>query len=258
MITILLTFLALAGFAYQQKTIIEISRYLPATFGVDWVSSYYPAIQRLFSGSPVYGGNFYNPPWVLFILAPLGLLSARAGAALIFALNVCAFVLVFVRLRVPCWALPILLFLGPIATAQAGNIDGLCALGFLLPPQIGLFFILTKPQIGIGLALFWAVDAWVEGRFIKTFSPVIIAYLLSFAVFGWWMGGAIDKPWNVSIFPWGLLIGLPMLAWAILSNRVGWAIAAGPLLSPYITGPGWGFVPLGIISMVAKSKKVLY
>src|SRR5690606_38971700 len=69
------------------------------------------------------------------------------------------------------------------------NIDWLPLVGFVLPPQIGLFFILIKPQMGLAVALFWLVEAWREGglrEVIRVFGPVGAALALSLALYGLW------------------------------------------------------------------------
>jgi hypothetical protein len=58
----------------------------------------------------------------------------------------------------------------------AGNINAFVMLGFILPPQWGLFLVTLKPQIGGGISIYWLVDAWRKGRFkevARVFLPVM-------------------------------------------------------------------------------------
>jgi len=134
------------------------------------------------------------------------------------------------------------------------NVDILVLIGFVLPAPIGLFFVIIKPQMGIALVVFWLVEAWRNGgikEVFKTFSPVTIATLLSFIIFGNWQAERqSDLPgsfWNASLWPWVIPIGLVLVMLSLRHRRKDYAISASPFLSPYLAYHSWAGVLLGLI-----------
>jgi hypothetical protein len=121
------------------------------------------------------------------------------------------------------------------------NIDWMVIFGFTLPPQVGLFFISVKPQMGSVVAVFWLCEAWRKGRareVVRVFAPFTMVLLLSFVVFGFypreWVTVEMDQWWNASLWPMSIPIGLTLAVAAIYRRRVQFAMAASPLLSPYV------------------------
>ena len=43
-----------------------------------------------------------------------------------------------------------------------GNLDFLVVLGIILPSPLGLFFVLSKPQAGAGIAIYWLIRLTVR------------------------------------------------------------------------------------------------
>lgn len=121
-----------------------------------------------------------------------------------------------------------------------GNIDWLVMLGIGMPPQLGLFFILMKPQIGIGLALYWLYEAWTRDgirQVVKTFLPVSLCYLVSFMRYGWWLELSIygPNPDNMSAFPWVMPIGFLLIGYALVNHNKDLSIFSGVLFAPYVS-----------------------
>ncbi len=212
---------------------------IPST--TDWRDVFLPSIHKLFQGENPYGSGLYNPPWVLVLLSPLALFPVRLSAALACVLNFVVYGAIAYRLGAKPLALAAFL-ISPLVMYNGydGNLDWFPTLGLLMPPQIGLFFVLAKPQIGIGVAAFWAVEAWRKGGWkeaLRVFAPVSIAFLLSFGVYGLW---PINGLWmsqhthNASLFPWSIPLGLSLLAWAIWRRKFWYSVMAGPFLAPYL------------------------
>jgi hypothetical protein len=136
-----------------------------------------------------------------------------------------------------------------------GQIDGMVSLGLIFPRSIGLFFILAKPQIGVIVAIFWLAEAWREGRWklvLRTFSPVIVAFLLSFILFGFWpliilTHNLINTQHNTSLWPLSIAIGLPLLIYALFKRKENFALMSGSFLSPYVAPQSWSFSLLGLL-----------
>ena len=253
----------------------------PFSVGVDWKDAFRPAIFRMFNGEQIYGHGFYNPPWTLLPLLPIALLSPGLGAAVIFVLSIYAFAFVSLKLKKNLPA-TIALILSTVAVGGYlnGNVDFLVILGLIMPPWLGLFFVLMKPQLSFGVVAYWLVEAWQKGSaaatepgtspvaFLKrdwpsqwaviqrhcrpvflTFAPVTAAYLLSFLIWGFWplyYENRTADPFNDSLWPHGLFIGMVILYRAIKSKDFRLAIIAGPFLSPYVTNHGWAVALLGI------------
>ncbi len=108
-------------------------------------------------------------------------------------------------------------------------------LGFALPPQIGLFFVTIKPQVGIGVVFFWLGMAWEKGKLKevgRVFLPITIASLVSFILYGFWfldmqshVGG-----WNVnaSLWPYAIPVGIYLLCQAVRRKSLKLSAAASP------------------------------
>ena len=110
------------------------------------------------------------------------------------------FGLVLYRLRFKPFAAVIVL-LSPFVFHNAvdNNIDWLVSLGIVMPPQWGIFLLLGKPQMGIGIVIMWLIHAWRQGKtkeVIKLIGPVGIISLLSFIPFGFWPMRIIQERLN--------------------------------------------------------------
>jgi hypothetical protein len=209
--------------------------------GPHWSEIFRPATLLLLSGqSPYLNPRFFNPPWALIPLIPFALMPPTLGNAFICLLTLLSFG--FVVYKMGGKASVIILFLllpQTLYNLSQVNVDWLVALGFLMPPQIGLFFILIKPQLGVFLALFWLIEAWRKGQIrevARIFGPVSFAFLLSFLIFGPYLQNAsfmVEYP-GTSFWPLSIPVGLALLIISIRSRKPGLSIACAPLLTPYI------------------------
>lgn len=114
--------------------------------------------------------------------------------------------------------------------------------------------MLLKPQMGIGIALYWLYNEFRAGgikRVLITFAPVTVTILLSFAIWGIWplkMLGLTERyGGNTSLFPYSLLVGILFLILAIAKQNRRYAYCVGPLLSPYNTIYSWATVHLATV-----------
>lgn len=225
--------------------------------GVDWKGPFRKASLSLLAGkSPYSAGLFVSPPWVLLILMPIALFSTSLGSAIMFTVNLFAYVFVIHKMGMNKWIIiPFVLFSGMLGNSINGNIEGLIALGFLMPPTIGLFFVLMKPQIGFGVAIYWLIDEYQNKGFksmLNVLLPVSVSFGISFVIFGFWPINAsvlIDVWWNASIWPIGIPLGILLMVLAIQRREIKFAIAASPFFSPYLAGHSWAIVWLGLLSL---------
>lgn len=212
-------------------------------FAVDWKGWIRPAILTTMSGESPYESYLgILPPWTYVLLSPVALLEPAQGAAVNFVLTYFGYFFMLYRLRLkPVYTALFLLSPFVFQNALNGNIDWLAAVGFALPAPVGLFFVLIKPQIGFGIALYWLIGAWRSGgvkQVLRTFSPVTSAYLLSFAIYGFWPAQQLthmpQDTYNASIFPLGLPIAAALIWLAVRKKKPTYAMAAGPFMAPYV------------------------
>jgi hypothetical protein len=221
--------------------------YLPS--GIDWRLTFRPASLAVLSGRSPYSVEIFGlPPWGLIPFLPLALLPEQMGRAMIFTASLLAFAVAARRLGAGPAALAAFLASPPVVHSLLNaNVDWLPILGFVLPPQIGLFFVTVKPQVGMGVAVFWLVEAWRAGgwrQVVRVFWPVTLALALSLAVFGLWPLRSMfvytsSQGWNASLWPASLPVGLTLFVAALRRRRMQYAMAAGPCLSPYVLFHAW-------------------
>jgi hypothetical protein len=224
------------------------------TIGVDFKGFYRPAALALARGEDPFRYSFFNPPWALIPLIPLAFLPEALGAAVMFTTGFFVYGLVAYNMKLRWWA--ILFFLFNPLTMRCfvnGNIDWMVGLGFILPPQIGLFFLLIKPQLSLGVVVFWLVESWRRGGWrevVRVFAPVSLVLLVSFAIWGLWpfrqAQGLIDISHNASLFPTVLPIGAVLLFNALRSRNQNLAIISSVFLTPYLTLHGYAVALLGL------------
>jgi hypothetical protein len=223
---------------------------------VDWTITFRPATLALLSGeSPYERVYFIHAPWTLILLTPLALLPEAVGRVMLIFCALISYAFIAHRLKAKPIAI-VFLLLSPLVMHLLlnGNMDWLASLGFILPPQLGLFFISIKPQIGIAVAPFWLVEAWRQGGWklvVKTFAPFTIVLFLSFIIFGFWPSYSfkvIEVWYNASLWPMSIPVGLALLITSLRKRKIEYAMAASPCLSPYALFYSWTGALLAIVS----------
>jgi hypothetical protein len=210
--------------------------------GYDYINYFRPAVSRILEGQSPYGNGVFNPPWALLIYVPLSFVSSGLASSTLITMALFGFWFVGYRLGGKPWQLA-LMITSPyfFNSAFSGNLDWVTALAFILPARWGLFAAVIKPQLSIGLIIFWLVEAFRSGRLklvITTFAPVSIAYGLSLAVYGLYpltSGSLLDQWWNISNFPYSAWLGVALLIFSIRKQEKPAAIASGLFLSPYVS-----------------------
>lgn len=230
-------------------------KYLP--YSIDWETVFRPAALALSSGdSPYQVDEFFAAPWGLLALIPLAHLAHDFGRGAYFLLSAAAYAWVAYRLGAGPLALTAFMLSPPVLHGfLTGNIDWLVLLGLTFPPQIGLLFVMIKPQLGIGIAVFWLVQVWREAGWrgvCRDFWPLALVSLASLAVFGMWPARSLQlvadpKNFNMSLWPWGLPLGLTLLAASIFRKERRYAIACSPFLSPHVVFHSYAAVLAGIL-----------
>lgn len=232
------------------------AHYLPPAY--DWTEVFRPATLALVNGrSPYEIKNYVNPPWALIPFIPLLLFPENVGRAILALSTIAA--LTYLTYRLGAKPLAILFFLLSPPVIQMildGAVDWLVALGFILPPQIGLLFVVIKPQIGIAIVFYWLIQVWRTDGFrkvIQVFLPVSLLTILSFVFFGLWpIKLSLVSEWGggASLWPVSVPVGLVLLVISIRKQQINYAMAASPCLSPYVILHSWIGPLLAIISSI--------
>jgi hypothetical protein len=221
--------------------------------GVDWKGAFRPATLDMIAGRNPYEQSVYNPPWAFIPLIPVAFLSPSLGASVMFVLGLFMFGLAAYRFGARPWLILLFVLSQPVLGNSAnGNLDWMVALGCTLPPQFGLFLVLSKPQLGAGIALFWLIEAWRKGQWrevLRVFAPVGAAFVISFLLYGPYLlaPSMVNNEWNLSLWPVGVAIGAPLIVYAIRSRKPDLAISSSPFLAPYISGHGWSIALFGLL-----------
>ncbi len=228
---------------------------------VDWHTVFRPASLAFLAGESPYSiDGFYYVPWAILPLIPMAILPENIGRAILVLATLASFLYTARQLGAKPIALLFLLVSPPVLhEVLNGNIDWLVVLGFVFPPQIGLFFILIKPQLGVAVGIFWLIKSWQDGGWkntVRIFLPASLALLLSVAIYGWWFlsaGQTVSFWWNASLWPVSIPIGLALLVTAIRKKRIEFAMGASPCLSPYVLFHSWVGALLAIIASVPET-----
>lgn len=231
---------ALTGILAAIPLVYALSIYLPE--GVDWHLAFRPAALAVLEGrSPYTVEGYFNAPWAILFLLPFAPLPEPVGRAALFLVGLIAYAVIAHRLGAKRLALSAFLLSPPVMHGLLNaNIDWLAMLGFILPPQVGLFFLAIKPQVGLGVAIFFLADSWLRGgirEVIRVFWPITLALLLSFVLFGLWplrFEREIGLWWNASLWPVSIPVGLALLVTAIRTRKIEFSMGAGLCLSPYV------------------------
>ena len=215
--------------------------------GIDWYETFYPAGRAALAGkSPYTVAGFCNVPWAILPILPFTLLPIEVGRAAFMLFSLLAFAYIARKLGASPLVTGIFVMSPPVLHCLLNaNIDWLTLLGFILPPQIGLFFIAIKPQTTFVVGIFWFFEAWRKGgvkEVLRVFLPVTVTLLLSFALFGFWIErfrAPVNFGWNASLYPMSIPIGLALLVKSLRARSKSLAMAASPFLSPYVAFHSW-------------------
>jgi hypothetical protein len=213
----------------------------------DW-DIFRSACIALFSGqNPYLVGQgemrFYNPAWTLLPIAPLAAFPPVIGLLLNALVSLIALLFVSRKLKLSLLEF-FLLEISPMHLQSMifGNIEWLPLLGLLFPAPIAMLFFSTKPQSTIGLMLLLLWKEWKERRWkgvLFTLAPTVFCFLLSTILWGLPPIPGFNNPGQHSLFPFSLLVGIPVLIMALRTKEERLAAFVGPFVSPYVTFHGY-------------------
>lgn len=186
---------------------------------------------------------FFNPVWTLLPLIPLALLPLWYGLIANALVSTTALLFVSRYLELGPWGF-FLVAVSPmhIQSMIYGNIEWLPLLGLLFPPPIALIFFLTKPQSTVGLIV---LLLWRECKarqwqgVVRTMAPALVLAICAVLIYGFPSVPSGQNPGQRSLFPFSLLVGVPVLIYAIRHQDERRAMFVGPFVAPYVTFHGY-------------------
>lgn len=205
--------------------------------GRDWGAFRSAGLKLIEGGNPFDIHEFFNAPWLLIPLLPFVVLPFKIGLAFMNAVSAASLTILSMRRGKdgPMWLLAMLMSYPVLSMFYYGQIDWLLLGAYFMPGPLGMLFFVAKPQIGIGMILYYIFQKnW------KVFIPSGILMVLSFFLYGLW---PLDIPslsnvsWNTSMGWRGILIGIILLK----QQKRDAAMAASPFLSPYVGIYSWMF-----------------
>jgi hypothetical protein len=219
---------------------VYFAAFLPSA---DWYVTFDPAARGVYAGHWPYENPGYRyPPWAILPLLPMVLFPPLLAHGLMVVVT--ALVLIYIAWRLRAQPLAVAAFLlSPTAVGilLVNNLDPFAISGIFLPPVWGVFVLVIKPQVGVGVMLYYLFQTWKNERFwgcVRTFAPMIIAYSISVAFFPIWVTRMLENPsnsWNRSLFPYAIPVGLLIMWLAIRRKNPYFALAASVFLTPYMT-----------------------
>lgn len=220
-------------------------------YGADYRIFFNPAFH---AENPYEVRGFFSPFWTLWFM-PIFELFGDYQVAVWITANICTMLYVYHRLKVPALAaIPLFMFSGAVWGAYVGNIEGFVALGLILPPPIGFLFLMMKPQIGMAVAAYFALDSLMyKGwkRTLRMFAPLILMLAISVLLYGAWFlnsSRVVGMDHNsISFFPYGVPVGIALIIAGVARRNIGYALMAIPLTTPYMIFHTWAFPILGAV-----------
>ena len=220
-------------------------------YAIDFVEYFLPAARLMVAGeSPYNVEGFYNPPWALYAVIPFMWLPEHVAQAAFLSTAMVAMALAMYDLGVGTLeSVAIMLSVPAISTIVHGNLEWVVLLGVVLPPGIGAFFVMAKPQIGIGVLAYWIIDEFKEFGIrgaVRAVLPITVVSLLFFVAYGFWPGHMLKAPIrstasgaNAALFPWLVPVGVLTLSWALRRKQVKDSLLVGPCFSPHLMASSW-------------------
>ena len=196
---------------------------------------FYAAGQAILHGqNPYVNSGFFNPIHVAWLMTPLALLPFEVAWRLYAGLAFFSVGWAILRLfpvRV-AWVAALAPF--GLLVALTGNLDGWVLLGASWGSPWGVFLLLMKPQMGLFAALLlW----WKHRRNLALTVAIEVVAIVS--VWGGMIHGGLNVATSVDLWPYGAVVGLPLLALAVKRRDPVLALSASPFLSPYVTILNW-------------------
>ena len=187
--------------------------------------------------SPYDAGIFYySPLWLAWSLLPISFLPDPIYVRLLaFSMALCGG-LVVLRLSRDRFVISVALLCPYLwLSAIFGNIENAVLLAAVLPFPIGIWILVLKPQMSIGLLIHRSWQALRDRRAIHLIAISLCAVLLAVSInAGMLRHSPINQVWSTSPWPYGIPIGVIMLLIGLRRDDWRWSFAASMFFAPYI------------------------
>lgn len=234
---LLILSLGIANLLYRNDALTSESH--TTQLGSAWYLAYRPAVHTFLRGENPYGAHFYNPPWALIFVAPIAFVPPPFDYGLLIFVSFVTFGMVCYKLKfAPLSTVLCLLSYPVLAGIGAGQIEWLPALGLICPAWLGVIFLLIKPQVSIGILIYWTILRFRNGgvwSVFKLFAPSAVCLLLSFCVYGFWpynIIGLVERE-PFCWWPYSVVVGLYALYRAVSKRSISVAAIASVCLTPH-------------------------
>jgi len=196
---------------------------------LDWYQVYYPAIQTI---DPFSAWGYFNPPWLAWILSPLGILSASESHVL--------WIVLILLLTIKCVysmggnALSVVLTIvspGFIITIVNGQVDIFVLIGLIIGSWL---FILVKPQVA-GMTVFYDIIAnkridW-KSVFVIIVCILVWCFMLSMPD-----QSGLNTSVGITYYPYSIPFGIILFALSIIKKDKWLAAVSTFCFAPYLSG----------------------
>ncbi len=231
--------------------------------GYDWIAVFYPVIWLFLTGADPYvqlhthlPHRFFNPPWLLPLLVPFGLLPVSWGAWALNAFTMAGLFALCAKHGKP-WLTLVLALSYPLADLiHQTNVDGFVIWGLVIGGPVGIFLLSTKPQVAGLVGLIWSMDAYRQGGWravARLLGPTAVIGLVFTAIYPQWLGAALAATGvkgaaGSNFWPWLIPVGLWAAVAALRKRREDLAVLATNLLLPYLRAHSW-IAALALVSL---------
>lgn len=130
------------------------------------------------------------------------------------------------------------------------NLDWLVALALLVSPVPAFFLAMLKPQIGIAVAGL-ALLRMSKPLAVLCLTVEVLIYAASYALGMRW--SIVYAGNNFSLFPYGLIVGLPLMLIALRRRDAVIAFAAMPFCAPYVGLQSW----IAVLPLLARYTPIM-
>jgi hypothetical protein len=207
----------------------------------DWDIYRQASLDFLRGLNPMLTPLYSAPPWLCLLIAPLAILPRWFGYVLGAFILLNVVIVIVKQLKGDVWTI-LLACTTPFVLHNIlyGSVEWVPLLGMLMPPTWGLLWVSGKPQSGAGAVLFHVIQAARRKLSFTTLIPLGVAGGLSLILYHYPFSMRPPPPdvlanASYAIFPWGVPVGLALVAWAAKRGDAWLAYAASPLLVPFFT-----------------------
>jgi hypothetical protein len=211
----------------------------------DYANFYYRAAQTPLNPYQIEG--FYNAPWLAWLLWPLSHLPVHLSGAIWVTISIIVSAWCILRLGGRRLAMALALLSPPfIRFITAGGVDAVPLLGLTLMltyersdlKGLGIVLLGAKPQVLVAGALVHWLHLDRHNKWRVLLVPLGVM-LLSAISNGNWLSdiqfGSVNQRVDLSPWPYGIPIGIGLLAWSALRNRPKVGALSTFFLVPYVS-----------------------